>query len=64
MRIDFQTLGVFLGVLALLCAIADLLPNSPFRLKDLNESQEDWATHSEVLDLLLGGDKKKDSPPE
>lgn len=59
MKLDFQTLGVFIGVLAILSAIADMLPNSPFRLKDLNEPKEDWASHSDVFNLILGADKDK-----
>lgn len=54
MKIDFQTLGTFIGVLAILSALADMLPNSPFRLKDLNAPKEDLASHSEVLSLLFG----------
>ncbi|MBK7749924.1 MAG: hypothetical protein IPI39_22055 [Candidatus Obscuribacter sp.] len=44
MKLDMQTVGTFFGVLAILSAIADLLPNSPFRLKDLNAPKEDWAS--------------------
>ena len=56
MKLDMQTVGTIVGVLAILSAIADLLPNSPFRLKDLNAPKEDWASHSDVFNLLLGGD--------
>lgn len=57
MKLDMQTVGTFFGVLAILSAIADLLPNSPFKLKDLNTPKEDLASHSDVFNLLLGGDK-------
>ncbi len=60
MPISFQAMGTFVGVLAVLSAIADLMPNSPFRLKDLNAPEEDLASHSEVFSLLFGGDKSED----
>jgi hypothetical protein len=61
MPISLQAMGTFVGVLAVLSAIADLMPNSPFRLKDLNTPEEDMASHSEVFSLLFGGDKPDNS---
>ena len=61
--LNFQTVGVFVGVLAVLSAIADLMPNSPFKLKDLNEPQENLASHSDVWKLIFSNENEKQTPP-
>ncbi|CAN5219524.1 hypothetical protein BH10CYA1_BH10CYA1_06980 [soil metagenome] len=60
MYIDFQTLGIFVVVLAVLSALADLLPNSPFRLKDLNAPTEELANHEDVWKLIFSSPEKTD----
>ena len=54
--VNFQSIGIFVGVLAMLSAVADMMPNSPFKLKDLNEPQENLASHSDVWKLILSSE--------
>jgi len=58
---NIQSVGIFFGVLAVLAALADMLPNSPFKLKDLNEPDENLASHSDVWKLLLSNDCESES---
>lgn len=53
---NLQSVGVFVGSLALLSMVADMMPNSPFRLKDLDEPSEKLASHSDVWKLICSTD--------